>query len=387
MNRLFWLPLFFPLLGAGWSTTDRSISAMGAGGTGAARATDSGAAIYNPAAAPLGLNVGVGLILAAPQLSAQGTGLDVQTTSGLSTPPFAHAVFAAERWSVGASFSVPFGSNVAWPDDWARRTELMTARVRVYRTTGFAGLRLGRFSLAAGPMVDAGQLSLTRGLEFFEAQGTVAIDTRATGFGAHASVFVAVLPTLDLGLSWQSRTRLNFAGYADFSAPPEFSGRASDSAVNAAVRLPDRLTLGGQWRPLDRWAFDLDLELLAWNTIDRLTLDFEAENTADVTIPRDWKLTVTPRLGATWSPWEALRVRGGFYLDPSPVPAETVGPGAPDSLRVGLTTGAGYQFSPYFSADAAYQLVIFTGQKDTTNTQYSGLAHFVGAQVSVHLPR
>lgn len=393
MKRAVLLSLFLvptPAFGAGWSTVDQSVQAMATGGAGAANPNDPGANTYNAAAGMMapGLSASLGIVLAAPSLSANGDGIDV-STSGLSTPPHVHARFTGEHFGVGASLTVPFGSNVEWPEDWAGRFVLRSARVRVLRTSAFVSGRFGNYAIAVGPHFDSGSLSLTRSIDFIDTEGSTSIETTASGVGLSAAIFARPFDALDVGLSYASRTKLGFDGYADFSAPPEFSGRVEDTPVTANVTLPDRFRLGARWRATDDLAVLADLELTLWNTFDALTFDFASEITDDVVQRRDWSTTVTPRAGVVWSALPYLDVRGGFYVDPTPVPSATVGPSSPDSTRIGLTAGAGLEIVEQVGLDLGYQLVVFTGSDAEADAlpavSYGGVVHVLGASLAARL--
>lgn len=372
---------------AGWTTVDRSVAAMGAGGTGAARANDPAVAGYNPAAAIArkGLSATAGVVLASPRISAQGEALDAKT-SGLSTPPLLYAQWADGDLGFGASLTVPFGSSVTWPEGWADRFRLQEARVQVLRTTAWGGLRLGPVRIAAGAFVDVASLRFSRSLDFVATEGEAAIDTSATGFGGVAGVYAELTERWSLGLSYASRSRLDFEGWADFTRPAELSNSAMDQRVTSQVTLPDRFVFGARFCPLPELELVADLELVLWNTVDALRVDFEAPEMADLDDPRDWRPTVAPRLGATYRALSMLEARAGFFVDPTPVPGRTVSPSAPDSTRVGVSVGAGVAPLSWLEVDLAYQLVAFTGQSsEADETRYGGVAHLVGFSAAVRI--
>lgn len=374
----------------GFSTADKSAAAMGVGGSVTARADDPGVAAYNPGAALMqaGLHFAGGTLLAAPTLWASGDGWTASTEGGVSTPPHLFARWSGESIGAGLALTVPFGSQVRWPDDWPRRFELVEAKLTVLRVTGYAGWHDERFAVAVGPFVDLGSLSLGRALDFIEAEGQVAVQTHAVGVGVTLGAFARVVDDLDVGLAYTSRSSLSLEGWADFTTPPELRGRATDSEVSARIVTPDRLALGALWRPADGWDVSLDLELYLWSTVDELVLDFAVETMSDSRQPRDWSATVTPRAGASYAALDWLRVRAGVFVDPSPVPASTLGPSSPDSTRVGVALGAGLALGARVGLDVGYQLLVFTGQTSTleavSGVAFDGTAHLVGASLVIH---
>ncbi len=371
---------------AGFTTVDRGVVALGSGGTGTANAEDPAANVYNPAAATTdeGFVVSAGAVLGFPSVTAKSEAWSVGSDADLVTPPMLHARFSNGDFAAGASLTVPFGSSVNWPVGWPGRFELQKAKLTDLRISAFAGASFDRFAVAAGPFMDVASLLIERSLDFVEEEGQTQIDMRARGFGATIAAYFRPSDQLALGLNYTSRSKLSFSGYADFSVPPEFSGRAQDTKITSIVRLPDRITLGALYAVNEELKLSADLELVLWSTVDRLALDFESAETADVIQPRNWHTTVVPRIGGAYQVLDWFQVRGGMFLDPSPVPKDTVGPSSPDSLRFGLAFGAGAELASGFAIDAGYQLIFLTGAKSEAESatlsgvSYSGLVNLIG---------
>ena len=65
-------------------------------------------------------------------------------------------------------------------------TFIVSAEMRVLRTSAFVGARYGMVSVAAGPNLDIGKLGLERSIDFISDEGKVDIDTSAIALGGHA---------------------------------------------------------------------------------------------------------------------------------------------------------------------------------------------------------
>lgn len=385
--KRWWILLLWPMSASagGFVTADRSAGAMAVAG--AATAIE-GEPAYNAAADLMraGWSLSGGTLLAGPMLSARGEGFEASTAGGPSVPPHLALRWSGERLGFGAMLTVPFGSSVSWPAEWARRFELVEAKLSVLRVSAYGGWHDERFSLSAGVFLDRGSLAIVRALDFVEVEGSAAIDTRALGFGVAVAALFRATESIDLGLSYTSRSSLSFEGWADFSAPPELRGKALDQRVRASILTPDRLALGAAWRPSEAWTLSFDLELYAWSTVDELLLDFAEEGTTDARQPRDWSVTVTPRIGASHRTWERVTLRAGAFLDPSPVPSSTLGPSSPDSLRLGVALGAAIELHARVALDLGAQLVGFTGSTSSDGVAYGGVAVLGGATLRINLP-
>lgn len=384
--------LFLPAAAhaAGFAVAEQSAVAGGTAGAGTARADDPSAAWYNPAALAdgAGWRAGLGVMAASPSLTMRMTdGSGEETTeSQLLTPPNVSLSWASGERAYGVAVGVPFGAGVTWPTDWVDRYEIVSTRLEVVRVAPFIAWRFGKLSLAVGPHIDFGRLRLTRQLDFVDTEGRVAIDMWGVGLGIDASLAYELSRTVRLGVSYKSRTAISLDGDADFDDHPEaFSEKIPDQGVGADVTLPDRLAFGVSWRVVPRVTLLADLEVTVWDSWDRLVIDFEEEQTPDVTQVTDWHTTVAARAGAEWTATRMLTARGGLFIDPSPAPAETLAPTSPDSTRVGLTVGAGLAISKSLAVDAFYEYMQLLGQEseneDSLAAAYDGHAHFFGLGV------
>jgi long-chain fatty acid transport protein len=373
----------------GFAIGEQTTTSSGTGGAGAARDDEAGAAWTNPAALADGggLRIGLGIMIAHPALDAEAMdGSWSQSTAGWETPPQLQASFATGRWAAGVAAGVPFGSGVAWPDDWVGRFEIVRTKLEVIRVAPFAAFRFGRIRVAAGVHVDFARLQINRQLDFIDIEGDVAIDMDGRGIGADAAVFVDATPHLALGLTYKSRTAIDFAGGADFTAPDAFSEKTPDQAVTTSITVPDRIALGARWRD-GRWAALADAEVTLWSTYRTLVIDFANEMTPDVTQRADWHTTLGLRGGGEFAVTPALTARAGLAWDPSPAPASTLAPSSPDSSRFSLTAGASWRMTPAVAIDAFFEQLFLVGAEamspDALAARYGGQAQLFGVAVRV----
>jgi long-chain fatty acid transport protein len=197
----------------------------------------------------------------------------------------------------------------------------------------------------------------------------------------HLSAFWEASPELALGLAFRSRSTLGLDGGADFERIPDaFAARAHDQLATGSLPLPDRLALGGRWRR-GNLAVLADVALVFWDRYDALRIDFEDPFTPDVEQITDWRLAASIRAGAEWRMRESITLRGGAFLDPSPVPAETLAPSSPDSTRIGASLGGGLLLGGGFHLDAGYSLLFVLSRgsesQDALPARYSGVAHLI----------
>lgn len=371
----------------GFAVPEQTITAAGTGGAGAARDGEAGAAWTNPAALADGggWRLGAGVVLARPQLAGEAAdGAWHAETGGWSTPPHLDLAWSGGALTAGVALGVPFGGGVDWPADWAGRFEIVHSELVVGRIAPFVGYRLGPVRIAAGPHVDRGRLTVGRRLDFIDTEGDVAIDLAGTGIGGHAAIWWQDGGgALAVGATYKSRTRIALRGGADFETPPEFAAKTPDQDARATLTTPDRLAIGARWRR-DRWRVLADLEVTLWSTYRTLTIDFADAATPDVHQRNDWHTTAGARLGVEREVG-ALIVRGGAAVDPSPAPASTLSPIAPDGLRLSASAGVTAPIGRGVLADGFVEY-LHVGSRDATSgetmpARYGGWAILFGAGV------
>ena len=390
---IFALITLFPFLSyaSGMSSVDSSVSSLAKGGTGVADTSDVASSYNNPANAAFldGLNVNLEAILTVPGLSVDLDGQEIEPENSAAIPPHLYASYGFDNFTIAYNFNVPFGSAISWPADWKKKYDLQKAELVVLRQSIFAGYNFEGFAFAAGLFLDSAKLNLSRAIDFIEKEGSVEIRTKAKGIGAFAGLSYKVNDNLVLGASYRSNSDLKFEGNADFKRPLELSGKTKDGGVKTQINLPDRLAFGMDLRILEKFNFALDFEYTFWSTYDQLVIDFHEESNSDQVKSKKWENTLAVRFGMAWQGFKDLELRAGAFFDPSPVPDETAGPDSPDSNRLGLSFGLGFEMSKNIQVEAAYQHISFLGREVTDelgqNLEFKGGVHLLGTSFSLKL--
>ena len=120
-----------------------------------------------------------------------------------------------------------------------------------------------------------------------------------------------------------------------------------EGSFRAELPLPSNTTLGVSYRPTDRWELALDLQYVGWNAYDSLNVHFnEAElGIAPIKAEKNYKNSITYRIGASYKTTDRLVVRAGVYYDQSPIRKKLYNPETPGMNKLGLS--AGLTFEPY----------------------------------------
>ena len=120
-----------------------------------------------------------------------------------------------------------------------------------------------------------------------------------------------------------------------------------EGSFRAELPLPSNTTLGVSYRPTDRWELALDLQYVGWNAYDSLNVHFnEAElGIAPIKAEKNYKNSMTYRIGASYKTTDRLVLRAGVYYDQSPIRKKLYNPETPGMNKLGLS--AGLTFEPY----------------------------------------
>lgn len=287
----------------------------------------------------------------------------------MSAIPYVHAGYRFGDFGVGFSFDVPFGSGLSWPTDWRGRFEITSIELQVFEVAGVVVWRpIDELSIAAGPRLGRSTVGYGRQIDAVDTEGSVLLAGDATGIGGQLAMMYRPTDRLTLGLSWRSRMHLDFSGWADFNdVPIELQQKAHDQFVTTELTLPDRVALGAAWR-FDDAVASVDVTYWTWSTFQEFGIDFEDEQTPDVTQPRNWSDSVT--LSAGWEQRglvDDLALRMGLAFDSAPSPSSTLSPSSPDGNRLIPSVGAGYTVTNDVQLDVSYGRVIFLGAEATGN--------------------
>ena len=91
---------------------------------------------------------------------------------------------------------------------------------------------------------------------------------------------------------------------------------------------------------------EADADWTFWHSYRSLPIDIKDNRPVvlpDSNAPKNWNDVVALRLGAEYRVTDPLALRAGFVYDPTPVPADTMGPELPDADRFNYMVGAGYK--------------------------------------------
>lgn len=300
---------------------------------------------------------------------------------------------AAERFYFGLAVTAVSGFGTDWSATGTSRyldTESEVGNVRINPTVAFKASP--QFSVGVGIDYVLGSADLRRQLNITglnaalggdtspDPDGTGRLDLDGMAWGYNLGVLFHPTKEHTVGVSYRSRLETEFEGLLTSSGLKDesatvFGGTTYTTDIKTTVPFPDIVAIGYTYRPIPTLDISFEAQWAGWSIFNEQKLDFTEETdptrlailNADNPAPKNWRDTYSFAVGTEYRARENLRLRGGAYYAPSPVPSSTFDPGTPFLDRIGLTLGAGYDWSKKTRLDVGMAVVFHKNQSIDNN--------------------
>ena len=311
---------------------------------------------------------------------ALNTGEKGSTTTPPVLGPFAYGVDNLGDWAFGAGLYFPFNVVIEYPLNWAGRGILTREEVNV-GYMAFTGARAITDDLSLGVSLNfiGARVKLDQTQVVYP--GTE-VPTQLGGKGSATGFSFSALYELE---HW-SFAFIHSPGYDlegegkvlfDTSQDPALSAAFADGDVKVTLHMPSLTEAGVAWKEKRRdpdYTVELSMIRTGWSRYSDITIQFlSGRPSAEEVLERRWTDTTAFKVGGNYvlsrSGDTTHRIRGGIYLDQSPIPADTLEPSVPDGEgRKDLAVGYGYKSGP-LALNAALFLILFNdSQTSATNS-------------------
>ena len=376
----------------GYIVYDLSADALGQASAVSASIQDPMATWFNPAGLAFmpGWQVSLGgtYIRASNAFDPASGGSTVTANPGNFTlPSLAVGGRILDWFAVGLGVYTPYGLGTSWPKDWVGREYAIDTSLQTIVINPTLAFKLYKtVSLGLGADITYASVDLLSGLPAAMG-GTGHIGATTWTGGANIGLLWKAIPGMfHVAATYRSRMKMPFDGKADFDPEhPEFERTLPDQGGKAEMTIPDIITVGLTYRPIESLTLGLDVNVILWSVYDKLVLDLEESD--DIVHMRKWRNTVVARLGVDWvAPLKPetgkLHVRAGFIFDQDPARKEYLDPSLPDSNRIDFSLGVGYEYR-WIKADLGYMFIYFLPAEATTGREgpegtYHSYAHMLG---------
>lgn len=286
--------------------------------------------------------------------TARNTGNGGNAGGTFLIPAFYLAHKVSKSWTLGFSFTTPFGLKTEYNPEWSGRSHAITSDLKTYDLAPALAWRVNEWlSLGAGMNVQYADAELSRHLRAGAAVNAVStIRGHSWGYGGNFGVLVAPTKTTKLGLAWRTAVKQKVKGdvkYTNGTANPAAMTAAQiateGTRAEATIKLPDILTLSGSWDVSKMWKLLATVEWTKWSTIPELRVKFPKGNFKDSVETFKYKDTWFYSIGTICQLNPFWAVKFGFAYDQTPTVDGYRSPRIPDANRMWFSTGADYKFN------------------------------------------
>lgn len=297
----------------------------------------------------------------------------------LMTPNFAAGSrLNTERFFFGLAMTAASGFGTNWSETGPSRyfsTDSQIGTLRLNPTVAFKASP--RVSVGVGidyiigsadlrSRVSVAALNAALGGSFSPGpDGAAKTDLRGTYWGYNLGILTHFSERHHVGASYRSRLPTRYKGTLEFSGLKDqsaalFGGAAYSTHIETVVPFPETLSVGYTFQPTPNLDISLEGQWANWSVFSEQEIDFTQEN--DPTrlavlntgnpAPKQWKDVHSYGVGTEYRVRGSLRLRGGVYSAPSPVPDSTFEPSAPFLDRIGVAFGVGHDSGKHLTIDA-----------------------------------
>ncbi len=372
MKKLLFLTVFTlaaaVTYAGGYRVSLQGQRALGMGHTGVAVVNSAELGFFNPSGLvylenKLNISAGVSAVFSDIVWQNDEFGQMARADNSVGTPFYLYASYKVADWlALGLSAYTPYGSSVAWEDDWAGSHLVNNIELQAIYVQALASIKLSKYlSVGGGPIYVNGSVNFNRNLNrtLTDIEGNrsnVTVDASGvTAWGWSASAMFTPTEKLRVGFNYRSEIIIEAEnGDATFSNIPNSPLTPfTNTKFDASLPLPAELTVGLSYQFLDKWLFAFDYNQTLWSVYESLDLDFENPGIPDSENARNYQSSSVYRFGLQFDATDRFTLRGGYYFDESPVQDGYFAPETPRNDSNNFTGGLSFNVNDRFAIDAA----------------------------------
>ncbi len=368
----------------GFAMNEWSARGLSLAGGMVGRADDPSALAYNAAGITQlpGLQVLGGAAFIAPMGTvvgefANGRKLTTQTKPATWMAPHAYASYQLnDSFWLGLGVFSRFGLGNSFDGKWFGRYNIYDVGLQTLSAVPTLAYKVNDWlSLAVGVEILYGHLyegvkiptALNRAQLLAGSQTGIFLDNdlqaegHGWGVGINAAAHMRFNEQWSLGLAYKSQITLTMEGDTNFAYQgPNLlinAGKHLPNAYNGSldgtVQLPDSLTVGLMYKPLDNLSFEVGGAFTRWSTYNALNIYMHSPTAYAAKSQKSFKDGWTVNASVEYLPWDWWALRAGFWYE-TPVTREShIDFMMPTNGRRTYTIGTGFKWND-FTVDLAF---------------------------------
>ncbi|ELI5733531.1 outer membrane protein transport protein [Vibrio fluvialis] len=359
---------------AGFQLAEYSATGLGRAYAGeAAMADNAGAQWRNPAMLTYlkGTQVSAGALYVNPNVDVEGNVSFYGSTSSTSSSDYANDAVIPnfyishqvnEKWALGLAFGTNYGMETELDSGFAAShfgDEAMVTTMEANANIAYqltetvsigGGIRyvMGEGHFGAKSPAQTEALGLTKGttLKYMEGDDT--------SWGWQAGAAWQMTPNNRVGFAYKSEVDLKLSGSANMYV--QSYGKVLSDTGYMMLTLPATAELSTYHQLTDQFALHTSINWTDWSSFEKLQAELDTMGTVMVK-EENWKDNYRFAVGATYQVDPQLALRSGVAYDTAAVSTKKRTITIPETDRIWLSVGAGYDVTEQLTLDAAFTYI------------------------------
>lgn len=334
-----------------------------------------------------------------------GNGGDAGTT--MPVPALFFATQLADKWHVGAAFSVPFGFQTEYDSNWKGRYNAIKSKFESLDGTLSVSYDVtDDFSLGVSGIAQKTSAELTSAINYNTvvaqivgpaaanalipagSDGLARIKGDDWAYGWQVGAYWKATANDRFGFDYRSKISHTLEGTGNFTMPSNVQSLLGNPLVQAIIKaqlggIPFQHTTGtapfttpavataSYWHQAEKFGLGIDVAWTKWDSFKNLTVNYGNPAQPPTTEVFNWRNTWYAAIGGDYYVNDKLTLRAGVAIDTTPTYSATRDPRVPDSTRQLVSFGMGYKVSDHFLINASYAH-IFVNQAHMSATSSTG---------------
>ncbi|ELV8555897.1 outer membrane protein transport protein [Vibrio fluvialis] len=359
---------------AGFQLAEYSATGLGRAYAGeAAIADNAGSQWRNPAMLTYlkGTQISAGALYVNPNVDVEGDVSFYGSTSSTSSSDYANDAVIPnfyishqvnEKWALGLAFGTNYGMETELDSGFAAShfgDEAMVTTMEANANIAYqltetvsigGGIRYvmgeGHFGAKSPSQTEA--LGLTKGttLKYMEGDDT--------SWGWQAGAAWQMTPNNRVGFAYKSEVDLKLSGSANMYV--QSYGKVLSDTGCMMLTLPATAELSTYHQLTDQFALHTSINWTDWSSFEKLQAELDTMGTVMVK-EENWKDNYRFAVGATYQVDPKLALRSGVAYDTAAVSTKNRTITIPETDRIWLSVGAGYDVTEQLTLDAAFTYI------------------------------
>ncbi len=316
-----------------------------------------------------------------PPATAPNAGTTYHTENHYAAVPqlFLTHALANTPVTVGLGIYAPYGLGVTWPQDTGFRSIATEGQLTYLRFNPVVAVKLpAHFSLAAGAMVDYGQLQQEQGLRVFPTGNYFRFTGEGWSVGYNLGLLWQPYEMFSFGATFRSATPFTMKGETEFERLPII--QPTSRSAQADFKFPLTAVVGLSFRPTPKWNIEFNADYTDWSSFGTTSIQqdnppFPLQSVVPVTLR--WNPSWIYEFGVTRYFTNGWHASAGYVFNQSSVPDDYYSPLAADLDRHFFSAGFGCS-GKRFNFDVAYQFGYGPAHIVTGSTPSSSPGQFAG---------